>query len=407
MIGMSILKIAFQAIWSNKLRSGLTFLGVVVGFTSVMTIISALEGMTAAIEEDLAVLGPTTFIVSRVGGVITSHDQWMEMQKRKPFDPETGDLIRESCNLCEKVAERTGSGGTVKRGGNRVRDIYIGGTTANAIDIIDMEVAEGRFITREDDLYRRHVVFIGDLIKEELFGEVDPIGKDIRVEGVRYTVIGVAVKQGSIFGDSQDDYVMIPFNTHVKEFGEPGRRLRFMIKAVSLEKLNDAMDQVRMTLRSNRHVPYNKPDDFNIFTADSLLEAFNNFTRMFRMILVAISAISVVVGGIVVMNIMMVAVTERTREIGIRKAIGAKRSHIMLQFLFEALITTLSGGIVGIVIGFLAAEALVDLLDMDIAPSVLAISMGLVVSLLIGIVFGIYPALKASRLDPIKALSYE
>jgi putative ABC transport system permease protein len=289
-----------------------------------------------------------------------------------------------------------------------MRRVYVGGATYNLMDIADIEVSQGRFHSYEDDLYRRRVVFIGDLVREELFGDADPIGKDLRVDGVKYTVCGVAKKRGTMFGESQDDFAFIPYSTHLKQFGQPGRRgVRMMIKAVSLERLEDAQDEVRMILRAQRHVPYDKPDDFAILTADNILEALNSITRIFRMGLIGISSISLVVGGIVVMNIMMVSVTERTREIGIRKAIGAKQQHIMLQFLFEALVTTLSGGLVGIVMGYFIAESLVGMLDMQISPSTFAMVAGLTISTGIGIIFGLYPAMKAARLDPIKALSYE
>jgi len=408
MVAPSLLKIAVEALWANRLRSGLTLLGVIIGVTSVMTIISALEGMMGAIEEDLAVLGPTTFIVQKAGGIITSEEEWIEIMKRKPLDDESVVLIKEGCELCEKVCPRIDASARIKRGNNTMRRVYIGGATFNMTDIADIEVGLGRFHSFEDDTYRRKVVFIGDLVREELFGDTDPIGRTLRIDGVKYTVIGVAKKRGTMFGESQDDFAFIPYSTHLKQFGPPGRRgVRMMVKAVSLERLEDAMDEVRMILRAQRHVPYDKPDDFAILTADNILEALNSITRIFRLGLIGISSISLVVGGIVVMNIMMVSVTERTREIGIRKAIGAKQQHIMLQFLFEALVTTLSGGLVGIVLGYFIAETLVGMLDMQIAPSTFAMLSGLTISTGIGIIFGLYPAMKAARLDPIKALSYE
>ena len=408
MIAPALLKIAVEALWANRLRSGLTLLGVVIGVTSVMTIISALEGMMGAIEEDLAVLGPTTFIVTKAGGVITSHEQWMEMMKRKPIDQKSVDLVSEGCELCERTCARVGGSARLKRGNNTMRRVFIGGSTFSLVDIVDMEVAQGRFHSYEDDLYRRRVIFIGDLVREELFGDADPIGKTLRLDGTKYTVCGVAKKRGTMFGESQDDFAFIPYGTHIKQFGAPGSRgIRMLIKAVSLERLEDAMDEVRMILRAQRHVPYDKPDDFTILTADNILEALNSITRIFRMGLIGISSISLVVGGIVVMNIMMVSVTERTREIGIRKAIGARQQHIMLQFLFEALVTTLFGGLIGIVLGYFIAESLVGMLDMQISPSTFAMVAGLSISTGIGIIFGLYPAMKAARLDPIKALSYE
>ncbi len=407
MVAFSLIKIAFHALLANKLRSGLTLLGVIIGVTSVMTIISALEGMMQGVENELDRLGPATFIVSTIGGVITSREQYLEMLKRKPLKVKMVDYIVEGCDLCEKVCPRAGTRARVKYKDKSLRNVSVRGSTYNLIDIVDIEVAQGRFYSYEDDLHRRQVAFIGDFVREEFFGGVDPIGKDIRIGGKRYTVIGVAKKRGSTFGNNEDNFVSIPFSTFVKQFGEPRRSLRFIIKATSVEHLREAMDQVRMVLRSQRHVPYNKPDDFSMLTADDILQTLNSVTRLFRLALVGISSISLVVGGIVVMNIMMVSVTERTREIGIRKSVGAKRKHILLQFLFEALMTTSTGGIIGIVLGFLIAKSLVGLIDMEISPSIFAITAGLVISTGTGLIFGIYPALKAARMDPIKALSYE
>ena len=183
--------------------------------------------------------------------------------------------------------------------------------------------------------------------------------------------------------------------------------MNITIKAVSVAQLAEAQDQVRLVLRSKRHVPYDKPDDFALVTAENVLDMVNSITAIFRTGLVGISSISLVVGGIVVMNIMMVSVTERTREIGIRKSVGAKRKHILLQFLYEAMLVTMSGGLVGIVLGYIIAKALVGMIDMDISPSTVAIIAGLSISTGTGLVFGIYPAMKAAKLDPIKALSYE
>lgn len=407
MVAPSLVRIAFGALLANKLRSGLTLLGVMIGVTSVMTIISALEGMMGGIEAQLARLGPATFIVARFGGVITSEEQYLEMLKRKRLELKALKYIEDGCDLCEKVCPRAYTRARIKHRDKALRRVSIRGASYSLIDIVDIEVAQGRFYSREDDLHRRQVVFIGDFIREEFFEGVDPIGKEIRLGGSKYTVIGIAKKRGSTFGENQDNFAVIPFSTFVKQFGEPRRSLAFFVKAVSVDQLEDAMDQVRMILRAKRHVPYDKPDDFSLITADNILETLNAVTRMFRLTLVGISSISLVVGGIVVMNIMMVSVTERTREIGIRKSVGAKQKHILVQFLFEALMTTFSGGVVGIVLGFLIARFLVGLIDMEISPSTFAIVAGLFISVGTGVIFGIYPAMKAARMDPIKALSYE
>ncbi|MEW6412427.1 MAG: ABC transporter permease [Candidatus Zixiibacteriota bacterium] len=406
MIVGSIFTIAFDALRANRLRSSLTLLGVIIGVTSVMTIISALEGMSSSIEAQFQRLGPATFIVQRIA-VVTSEEEFLEKIKRKPIDYEALELIEKGCDLCDKVSPRAFNEARVKYGDQALRNIFVLGATANYIDIVDLEVQQGRFHSFEDDLYRRPVVFIGDMIKEELFYGLDPIGKQLKIDGNKYTVIGVAKKMGTLFGESQDNFVVIPLSVYSKQFGFPRRGLSLTIKARSVEFLDDAMDQVRAILRAQRHVPFNEPDDFDMVTADSILDLLNSLTRILRLGLVGISSISVVVGGIVVMNIMMVSVTERTREIGIRKSIGARRLHILTQFLFEALILTLTGGIVGIVAGFVIAKSLVAALDMQISPSALAIIAGLTISTGTGLIFGIYPAMKASRLDPIKALSYE
>ncbi|MCD6248940.1 MAG: ABC transporter permease [candidate division Zixibacteria bacterium] len=403
----SIFRIAGAALWANKLRSGLTFVGIVFGVTSVMTIITALEGATGAIEKQLDTLGPSTFMVAKLMSAF-SEEEFLEKIKRKPVSIRDAEIVEEDCHLCEKVSPRAHGGARVKYGDKYIRNVDITAGTANIVDIVDFEVAQGRFHSTEDDLYKRRVVLIGDDLREEFFEGVNPLGKVIKIGPEKYTVIGVAERRGEMFGESQDGFAIIPLSAFIRQFGEPRRRgINMLIKARSVELLPEAMDEVRVIMRTIRKVPYDEPDDFDMETADSILEMLNNFTRMFRLVMVGISTISLVIGGIVVMNIMMVSVTERTREIGIRKSIGAKQKHILLQFLFESVMLTLSGGVVGIILGFLIAQALAGQIDMDIEPSMLAISAGLTVSTGIGLIFGIYPAMKAARMDPIKALSYE
>jgi len=407
MVTPSLIRIAFHSLLANKLRSGLTLLGVIIGVTSVMTIISALEGMMGGVEAQLARLGPSTFVVVRMGGVATSEEQFREMMKRKPIEISEVSDIEKGCDLCEKVCPRKFGRANIKYGNNKLRNVFVLGAASNMIDIVDIEVGIGRFYGQEEEQSRRQVIFIGEQIRKDLFEGVDAIGKNIKLNGIRYEIVGVAKPMGSMFGQNRDNFVCIPISTYQKQFGQRGRRGNFVIKAVSVERLDEAMDQVRMVLRSLRHVPYNEPDDFSLLTADNILAQLNATTKIFRLGLVGISSISLLVGGIVVMNIMMVSVSERTREIGIRKAIGARRRHILLQFLFEALMTTLSGGLIGIALGYIAAVWLVGMMDMEMSPSAFAISAGLIISTGIGVIFGIYPAMKAARLDPIKALSYE
>ena len=406
MIGFSIFKIALGALRGNKLRSGLTLLGIIFGMLSVMTIISALEGLMGSIKNEIGRLGPSTFLVSKMMQV-TSEEMWLEKVKRKPITLQSAKLIEEGCQTCVIVSPSALSQERAKYGSKTIRNVIVRGVTHAYIDIIDLEVAQGRFHSSEDDLHRRPVVFIGDGIREDFFSGVDPLGKEIKLGNKKYTVIGVAKKMGSFFGEDRDHRAYLPLSTFAAQFGQPRWGLNVIVKAESVAKLDEAMDEVRMILRAQRNVPYNQPDDFDMLTAESFLALLNSMTRMFRLALVGISSISIVVGGIVVMNIMMVAVTERTREIGIRKAIGAKQKHILLQFLFESLTLTIVGGLIGMVSGYLIAKTLVGMLNMNIAPSALAIVAGLSISMGTGLIFGIYPAMKAARLDPIKALSIE
>jgi putative ABC transport system permease protein len=406
MILGSILKIAFDALRVNKLRAGLTLLGVIIGVTSVMTIVSALQGMQDAIVADLSQFGPNTFIIARIG-MAMSEEEFHEKIKRKPFDLKSVELIEKGCPLVDKISPRANTQEKVKYKDQALRNVLISGMTSAAYDIIDSKLTLGRYPTADDDRARRTVAYIGDKIREEFFEGLDPIGKEITIAGTKYTVIGVAEKSASPFGNDQGSYVFIPMSTFTAQFGTPRRGLMFAVKAVSVEELPNAMDQVRMVLRAQRQVPFDKPDDFDMLTADNILDVINSFTRILRLSLIGISSISLVVGGIVVMNIMMVSVTERTREIGIRKSLGARQKHILLQFLFESLLVTMSGGIIGIVIGFILAKMLMGWIDMDISPSMSAILMGIGISSGVGLFFGIYPAMKAARLDPVKALSYE
>ncbi len=406
MIGLSIFGIALQAIRGNKLRSGLTLIGIIFGMLSVMTIISALEGLMGSMEKEIGRLGPQTFMVSKIM-IATSEEMWFEKIKRKPITLTSAKLIEAGCQNCSRVSPRTFTEERAKYGSKSIRDVRIMGCMSSFIDIMDFEVAQGRFHSTEDDLHRRPVVFIGDGLREEFFPGVDPLGKEIRLGSKKYTVIGVAKRVGEFFGETRDNFVAMPLSTFSTQFGQPRWGLNILVKAESVEKLEEAMDETRMILRSQRGVPYNEPDDFDMLTAESFLDLLNQLTKMFRFALVGISSISMVVGGIVVMNIMMVAVTERTREIGIRKAIGAKQKHILLQFLFESLTLTIVGGLIGMISGYLIAKMLVRMIGMEIEPSTLAIVAGLSISTGTGLIFGIYPAMKAARLDPIKALSYE
>lgn len=406
MIFWEILKMAANALRVNKLRTTLTLVGIIIGVSSVITIISALDGLQQSIESELDVLGPSTFMVNKFG-IIMSDEAFHDALKRKPLKFEYIKAIEDGCDLCEEVAARAFSSAEVKYRDKKMRRTFVAGGTANLINIVDVEVDQGRFYSFEEDHARRRVAFVGPAIQEELFPGLDPIGKTIKLNNVKFEIIGIAKKRGSSFNDNEDKVIFIPYQTFRKYFGDPRGNLAFFVKARSVESVEAAMDQARVVLRAARHVPYDKPDDFGMLTADAVLAVLNDITKYLRMGLVGISSIALVVGGIIIMNIMMVSVTERTREIGIRKSIGARQKDVLMQFLYESLILSLSGGVIGILIGVILGKVLISLMNFDMTPSVSAIIIGLAISTGVGLFFGIYPAMKAARLQPVKALSFE
>lgn len=407
MIFWEIFKMAANALRINRMRTVLTLLGVIIGVSSVITIISALDGLEQSIRSELEFLGPSTFVVSKMG-IIMGEDDYFEALKRKPLKYEYVKAIEESCDKCLKVAAASIVFDTeIKYRNNKLRNVLVRGSEYNILDIIDVELGQGRFYSHEEDITRRRVAFIGTTIQDELFPGIDPIGKSLKINNVKYEVIGIAKEKGSSFNDDADRKVYIPYHTFVKQFGHPRGRMNIFVKANSVENVPDAMDQVRVVLRTRRHVAYDKKDDFGMVTADAVMAVLNDITRFLRMGLVGVSSIALVVGGVIIMNIMMVSVTERTREIGIRKSVGARQKDILLQFLYEALIQSLGGGAIGIAIGVILGKILISLMNFDMTPSVSAIIVGLSISTGVGLFFGIYPAMKAAKMQPVKALSYE
>jgi putative ABC transport system permease protein len=341
-------------------------------------------------------------------GMAMNWAEYLERMRRKKLTRSLIPLIEEGCPDCEEVGAEGYSADHLKYGTAKMRWVEIQGQTPNVLATRDLDVAMGRYLTWEDDTRRRNVAFIGHRVYDRFFEGEDPIGKRIKIGTNEFTVIGVADELGGLFGQDMDEFVSIPLATHQKIYHQPGNPVNLIISAVSLERRQQAMDQVRVVLRSARQLPYGDTDDFEMVTPDAILSFIDDFTRGFRVIMVSLPLLSIIVGGIVIMNIMMISVTERTREIGIRKSIGARRLHIMIQFIYESLTLSVVGGALGAFLGLkLGQMALTSWMDIHVAPSFLALALGLGISTGVGLFFGIYPAVKASRLDPIIALSYE
>ncbi len=399
------IRIALRALWVNKLRSVLTLIGVIVGVTTIIAIVSMINGMNTYVANEISSLGATTFMVDKYG-LVTSEEQWWKVFKRKDLTMEDMKAVAENCPGCSEVGGRMYTSRQVKRGSQYLDDVYILGTTSNFLRIIQIDVERGRYPTEDDYRHRRQVAFVGYDILDNLFPGVDPIGKQIKISGREYTVIGHGERRGSTLGQSKDNYVHIPLTTFQKQFGRR-RSLRIVAKANSFETMEKTKDQVRMIMRARRGVKYHEEDNFGIMTAADFMSMWENFSRGASLVMVGISSISLVVGGIVIMNIMLVTVTERTREVGIRKAVGAKKKNIMFQFLAEAVTLSMIGGGIGVAFGFIIGSVLTSQIGVPAGVQLWSVILGLGVSSVVGTFFGVYPAMKAARLDPIEALRYE
>lgn len=399
------LKLAASALWAHKLRTSLTLLGVMIGVASVISIISVLEGMMTRVANIFDQMGASTVIVTRFG-FITSDEEWHKAMRRPKITVDDARAIEQGCPLAAEVGIDVQRGLKVKYENKSLYFVTVDGLSANAIRINNIEIAEGRFFSSLDDLHRRNVAVIGQEIKNKFFPYDDALGKEIIISGAKFTVIGVKAKQGSILGENLDRYCYMPANTMLKLVGMH-QNVDVMVKVRSETLIDQAMDQIRVIMRARRDVAYHSPDDFGMITKDAAMSFVSNFTNKARVIAMGVPFVSIVVAGIVVMNIMMVSVTERTREIGIRKAIGARRRNILSQFLLEAVIMSMLGGVLGMSLGLYLSSIAANQLGVPFVISVFAVSLGLSIPACIGIFFGIYPAMRASKLDPIEALRFE
>jgi len=398
--------IALASLRANRLRSALTLLGIVIGVTTVITVVSFISGLNNYVETKIFNLGPDVFIVSRASQVITSIDDFLESQKRKIVTLDDMEAIRQGCASCKSVGAMIQSGGQVKYGRDFLNDAAIMGYTQEMMALRGMDLGGGRGITDYDVDHARNICVIGTDLAEILFPFTDPIGKTLQVADEEFEIIGIGVKQGSTLGTSLDRWVAIPITQHLKMFGSR-RSISVYARAASETRLTEAEDQARLVMRTRHHVPYGAKDDFSIAGNQTFLDLWANISRAFFAVTIGIASISLIVGGIVVMNIMLVSVTERTREIGVRKAMGARRHDIMVQFLIESATLSLVGGLVGITLGSAIALTVASFTPLPAVIKWWAVALAIFVSTAVGLFFGIYPANKAANLDPIVALRYE
>jgi putative ABC transport system permease protein len=403
------IRIALRSLWANKLRSVLTLLGVVIGIAAVIAVVTFVSGIQDYVATKVFNLGADVFFIFKVSPLATNVDHYLEGEKRKDLTVEDYQAVLEACRHCELVGASTrNESGHVKYGEQSISDTLVRGITPSMATILDTDLGAGRMLNETDVSNRSPVAVVGTDIVEHLMPGADPLGKEIRLDGWTYQVIGVAKKKGKTLGQSADNFVMIPISACLKQYGVHNNSLRISGKASAAGvPLNEAIDEARAALRAKRHDRLEGEDSFDIETNASLLGIWQNFSSTFFMATIGIACISLVVGGIVIMNIMLVAVTERTREIGIRKAMGARRDDVLLQFLIEAVILSLIGGVLGVLVGVVVAESVTWAIGIPSSIKLWAVAAGLIVAASVGMFFGVYPARKAARLDPIVALRFE
>src|SRR5437764_121396 len=403
---METLRIAATALGTHKLRSFLTLLGVIIGVMIVVSVVSIIAGLNNYIREKVFQLSPDIYVVTKFG-IITSREAFLQAVKRKDIDWADYEAIRDRCHSCAAVGVSENRREIVKRGSHKLNRVLIQGGTPNMADINNLDLDAGRFFTDAENAHSAPVTIIGTDVRDEVFGKLDPIGRTVTVGNHPFKVIGVLRKQGSVLGQSQDNQLWVPIDAFRKQFGIHSTLDLFIRANGGVAGLERSMDEVRVILRSRRRTPFRGDDPFATVSADAVQAVWRQISAGGFALMIFISGISLVVGGIVIMNIMLVSVIERTREIGVRRALGATKRNIRMQFLTEAMLLALGGGAIGVLLGYGISKGIAAALPLPtlVRPS-LVIS-GLLIAVITGALAGLMPARRAAALPPIEALRYE
>ena len=398
--------VALETLRQHKMRSFLMLLGIILSVSTLIVVISLISGVNKYIADRVANLGSNVFLLTRFP-LITDVEEYVKANRRnKKVTWDDYESLRASLKLPLRVGVELRAGGKVRVGSQSINDTNIRGVTANMGDIDPVTPRDGRYISEGDDQSRALVTMIGNDLATKLFPNVDPIGREILIDGRPFRVVGIARTIGTAFGQSQDNFAYIPIQTYFKMYGTQDT-IWLNIQARGPEWMERTQDEARAMMRARRHLPPNEPDNFGIFDQAMLMELWKNLTGVIASAMVGVVSVFLVIGGVVIMNVMLATVTERTREIGIRKAMGARRSDILLQFLIEAAVMAAVGGAIGVVLAYVLAELAKVAMSMPMNVPFAAVLIAELVSAMVGIFFGVYPAKKAAGLQPIEALRQE
>jgi len=406
------LKLAIAAIWAHKLRSALTLLGMVIGVMAVVVVYSLIQGFNTYVDEKIAGIGAKSFNVQRFNPLedFKDTDTIAAAQRRnKELTLDEYEYLKERATLIGKIgAKARGRPSEVKRGEQSLEDVFVSGATAAIADIENRDIAAGRFFVDAENDAAQRVAYLGADVAEKLFPAGNAVGQEISISGKPYRVIGVEVAKGTVFGIPQDTFIIIPLKTYANNFGALVRQrsLYFVATSKTDEGFNDAVDEARFLMRNQRKLSPGEKDNFGIVTPDAITGLRDRLFGTIFIVALAVPSIALLVGAIVIMNIMLVSVTERTKEIGIRKSLGARQMDILKQFLVEAVTLSAIGGAVGVLIAWIIGRVLTALFfPTFLSPG--AVGIAVAISMLVGVMAGVFPAWKAARLDPIEALRAE
>jgi putative ABC transport system permease protein len=402
------IRIALEAIWAQKLRSALTLLCVIIAILSIIAVVSVLDGMDQYVREEVVKAGTNVFTLQRANqlDILTDFNAFMESLKNPRITLADARALREEMTLASFVDPTYRTTENLYVGERHADGVQLLGRSEEYPGVEDFELNLGRHLTETDIQTNRAAIVLGAKIREVLFPDVDPLGKQVRIGGRHYEVVGTLAERTNVLGEDRNSYAIIPITSLLQQFGAR-RSLRVNVKAASLDDFQRAMDEATTILRTRRGLRPGAKDNFSISTAEQFLTFWEKLSRGIFMSLTGIVSITLVVGGIIIMNVMLVSVTERTREIGVRKALGARRRAILFQFLVEAVTLTTVGGVVGIALGIFAAMIVGAFSPLPYAVNPWSIVVALVIVFAVGIFFGLYPASRAARLDPVVALRHE
>lgn len=398
---------ALGTLRSHKLRSFLMLLGVILSVSTLIVVVSLINGTNQYIQDRVANMGANVFLLSRFGVITNAEDFTKAMRRNRLITWEDYEDLRANLKLPQAIGVEVRRTGNVRYGNEAMEDVNVRGVTANIAEMDVQETRSGRYITDADNDHRSYTAFVGMDVVKRLFPNTEPVGKTINVDGRQFEIVGVAKEVGTVLGQSQDGFIYIPVTTWLKVYGSASNSITINIQARGPEWMARTQDEVRARMRARHHLGAKEEDNFGFLSSESIMTLWNNLTGVLASGMVGVVSVFLVIGGVVIMNVMLASVTERTREIGVRKSMGARRSDILMQFLVETSVMSAVGGAAGVVLAWIIALLVDWRTSVPMKVPLSAVVIALFVSTAVGMFFGVYPARKAAKLDPIEALRFE